>query len=161
MAPDPRARAIDQQERFAEVQNGFPLIALLATTSALTVLSEWLWSPNAILNGLLVLQLCSVICFCTHVIQVNRWGIFWHFGPGWIRGSIPLHDIESCEVVTAHLAYGWGFQKTTLGWRYCRSGSSVLVVHRRNGKKVRLSTARAHELRRFINQAISPRSRFT
>ncbi|HVE15903.1 MAG TPA: hypothetical protein VNB29_04160 [Chthoniobacterales bacterium] len=160
MLPDRRACSAPPQERYLDVQDGYPLIAVLATTSALTVGSEWLWHPSAVVNALLISQLGLVICFCRFFIQANRWGVFWHYGPGWIRGSILLHDIESCQVVADRFAYGWGFQKTALGWRYCRSGSSVLVIQRRDGRKVRLSTARAHELRRFINSAIERPPKF-
>jgi len=75
--------------------------------------------------------------------------VFW-FGPGLIRRSFPLSEIESCTPVVNPWYYGWGIHWTRDGWLYNVSGMQALELRLRDGKKLRVGTDEPEELRRAI-----------
>lgn len=135
---------------YVDVQKGYPLVALLATTSLATLGSTWMAGPHLAATLILFPQLASMVCFCTLLIRVKDGGLTWRFGPGWIHGRIPLSEIVTTHIVMSPFAYGWGFRRTLSGWRFHHWGALAIVIHCRGGKRLRLGTSRAHELQQFL-----------
>jgi hypothetical protein len=142
--------------RFAEysdVQKGYPLIYLLTLTSLVTLCSTWIIRPPILATLLLIPQLVSLVCFCTLYIRIRDGRLDWQFGPGWIRGHLLLSQIVTTHIVRTPCAYGWGFCRTTRGWRFHRGGALAIEIHCRGGRRLRLGTTRAHELQHFVENA--------
>lgn len=144
----------EQPEEYVDVQKGYLLVGVLALTSTLTLVFNWISGPHIALTLFLILQLAAMVCFCTLFIRIKNGELTWQFGPGWIRGKVSLSDIRSSHIVTSPLAYGWGLQRSARGWSFRRSGALAVVLQCKGGVRVRLGTSRAHELHYFIEKNI-------
>ena len=134
---------------FIDVQRGGPLITVLSISSALTIIATAIW-PHVLGTMALLMQLAAAVCFCTLFIRVKKGLLRWQFGPGWIRGKMPLSEITGTTLVRTPFAYGWGLERTKWGWRFNRKGALAIVIRRREGQCLRLGTARAAELQQFL-----------
>jgi hypothetical protein len=113
-----------------------------------TNLPEWVaW----IVLGIL---LVSLILFATLTVTITGDVLQIRFGPGIIRKSIPLREIESCGVVHNPWYYGWGIRYTPQGWLFRVSGLHGVEVRLRSGRKYYIGTDVPEELERAIRQAI-------
>lgn len=151
-----RRRSPAQTQEYVDVQSGLPLTALLALTSFATIASTKLLGPHLIVTLLLFPQLVGMVCFCSLVIRVKEGVLSWKSGPGWLRGQVPLAQIVSMRVIKTRLAFGWGLRRSRFGWRFARETALALELHCRGGRRLRLGTARAHELRRFLERMSVP-----
>jgi hypothetical protein len=64
---------------------------------------------------------------------------FW-FGPGVLRRSFPLADVQSCTPVTNPWWYGWGIHLTPYGWLYNVGGREAVQLTLRTGRALRVGT---------------------
>jgi hypothetical protein len=143
---------IDAPTEYADVQKGTLLVDVLSVSSALTVIST-IVRPHIIETIALLLQLATLVCVCTLFIRVKDGYLMWQYGPGWIRGKVALSDIESSQIVTSRLAYGWSYRRDKRNWNFNRQGATVLEILYCGGKRLGLGTSRAAELRHIIENA--------
>lgn len=134
---------------YVDVQKGSALLDALSLSSTLTLISTVIW-PNLIGTLALLGQLGTMVCFCTLFIRVKEGYLMWQFGPGWVRGKVALPEIETCRVVRRRLAYGWGSCRTQRGWAFNPAGALALEIVYGGGRRLRLGTPRAHELRHIL-----------
>lgn len=64
---------------------------------------------------------------------------FW-FGPGVLRRSFPLADIDSFTAVTNPWWYGWGIHFTPRGWLYNVGGLRAVELALQSGRTLRVGT---------------------
>lgn len=147
-------RLHEQPGEYVDVQKGYLLVAVLALTSTSTLVFNWISGPHIALTLLLILQLATMVCFCTLFIRIRNGELTWQFGPGWVRGKVALSDISSSHIVTSPLAYGWVLQRSERGWSFRWSGALAVELRCEGGVRVRLGTSRAHELHYFIEKHI-------
>src|SRR5512143_1230918 len=60
----------------------------------------------------------GILTFGAMTIVVDQDRLSFWFGPGWIRRSFRLADIESWTAVRNPWWYGWGSHLTPQGWLY-------------------------------------------
>jgi len=142
-----------QPLEWVDVQTSYPLLAVLGTAIFAVLVWTWVAGPHIVRTLLLPALGWAMVCFCTLRICVTEGCLSWQFGPGWIRGRVPLSEMVTTHIVMSPWAYGWGFHRTIWGWRFHRGGALALEIHCRNGKRLRLGTTRAHELQHLIESA--------
>ncbi len=101
----------------------------------------------------------AMILFSSLKIEVTENRVKWLFGPGLVRGSMPLARIEDARVDSSGFSEGWGIHYTSRGWLYNVSGTRVVVVKLKGGRQFMLGTNEPEELRDAIKQAIAVRHR--
>lgn len=99
--------------------------------------------------GLAVLLLAGIL-FSSLTTEVTQDCFTFWFGPGLIRRSFALSDIESCTPVLNPWFYGWEIHWTPDGWLYSVSGTQALELKLRTGSKIRVGTDEPSELCRII-----------
>lgn len=87
----------------------------------------------------IVVAIVSLI-FSTLTIEIADGELRWYFTARFIRGSVPLRDIEGATQVRSSPAYGWGLRKTPEGTLYCVSGLDAIRVKTRDGRVINLGT---------------------
>jgi hypothetical protein len=80
--------------------------------------------------------------------------VFW-FGPGILRRTESLSNIESVEPVKNPWYYGIGLRVTPRGMLYSVSGLSAVEVTRNDGSRFRLGTDEPEKLTAALRQALS------
>ncbi len=80
--------------------------------------------------------------------------VFW-FGPGVLRKTVPLADIQSVEAVRNPWYYGIGLRATPRGMLYNVSGLSAVEVTRRDGGRFRVGTDEPEKLCASLRQAMA------
>lgn len=114
-------------------------IAALAGLAAAAVAFIQIGSPPAVWL-VVVLAVLGVFSFGSMTVEVdqNRF-IFW-FGPGWIRRSFSLAEIQSWTGVRNPWWYGWGIHLTPNGWLYNVGGRGAVQLELRDGRRLRVGT---------------------
>lgn len=102
----------------------------------------------------LVLLLCMVI-FGSMTVTVNDTTVTVQFGPGPIRKTIQLLDIDSCRAVRNPWWWGWGIRRIPSGWLYNVSGFDAVELVMKNGRIFRLGTDEPQALAEFIRSKLS------
>jgi hypothetical protein len=106
-----------------------PAVYLLVRFGQTPVL--WVVAAVAVLG---VFALSSM----TIEVDQNRF-TFW-FGPGWIRRSFPLAEIQAWTPVTNPWWYGWGIHLTPHGWLYNVGGRGAVQLELRDGRRLRVGS---------------------
>lgn len=146
--------------RYQHTQIGWMLIVVFAVAMlVIAILMAAEGPPRTDLPGwvawmVLAILLVCLILFATLTVTITGEALQIRFGPGIIRKSIPLKEIESCRVVHSPWYYGWGIRYTPHGWLFRVSGLQCVEVSLRNGRKYRIGTDVPAELDRAIRQAI-------
>lgn len=77
------------------------------------------------------------------------------FGPGLIRKSFMVADIEHTVIVRTHWYNGWGIKLIRGGWLYNVSGLDAVQISMRNGKIYQIGTDEPQQLLAAIKHAIA------
>jgi hypothetical protein len=103
---------------------------------------------------LAVLVFVAVGCSSLTVAVTPSSLVFW-FGPGILRRTESLSNIESVEPVKNPWYYGIGLRVTPRGMLYSVSGLSAVEVTRNDGSRFRLGTDEPEKLTAALRQALS------
>ncbi len=109
-------------------------------------------SGFSVLGGLAAIFLI-VGLFATLTVEVRDGLLKFHFGPGLIRKTLKISEIESCEIVRNPWYYGWGIHATSKGWIYNVSGFEALEIFMKDGRRLRIGTDEPEILRKVIVEA--------
>lgn len=124
---------------------GIPLIAILITA--------FLTKTNlSLMLSFFIVALCLLILFYSLTVEIANDYLKFYFGIGLIKFKINIEEIYSCEIVKNPWYYGWGIRLTPNGWLYNISGFQALEINLKNGKRFRLGTDEAEELRKTLYQ---------
>ncbi len=140
-----------QASEFIDLQKSRRLVPVLAVTSLATLACSRIDGLEIVLTLFLLAQLAAMVCFCTLLIHVKDGWLHWQYGPGWIRGQVPLNEIEATYVVG--VAHG-----DVQRWPWSSRGRTALEIRSRETGWV-LPTPRAFELQSFLNARQIPRNR--
>ena len=94
--------------------------------------------------------------FATLTVEVRDGLLKFRFGPGLIRKTLRISDIESCEIVRNPWYYGWGIHATSKGWVYNVSGFEAVEIFMNDGRRLRVGTDEPEILRKVIIEAQKP-----
>ena len=94
--------------------------------------------------------------FATLTVEVRDGLLKFRFGPGLIRKTLRISDIESCEIVRNPWYYGWGIHATSKGWVYNVSGFEAVEIFMNDGRRLRIGTDEPEILRKVIIEAQKP-----
>ncbi len=96
-----------------------------------------------------VLGICCAL-FSTMTVVCDREHLHIWIGHV-IHRSFSIRDVVSSKVVGAPWYYGWGVRLVPHGWLYRVSGSHVVEIVMRNGKRYMIGTDEPQRLSDFIN----------
>jgi hypothetical protein len=100
----------------------------------------------------LFLIACWVL-FGSLTVEISTTSMTVRFGPGLIKKSFKLGEIEEAAVVRNKWWYGWGIRLTPHGWMYNVSGLNAVELDLRGGKKFRIGTDEPEKLQAAIRSA--------
>jgi hypothetical protein len=92
----------------------------------------------------------SAVVFSSLTIRVADGQLYWHFGPGVVKKSVPLSAIARTESTTTTFLNGWGIHLTSRGWLYNVAGRRAVHVQLRDGTQFLLGSDEPESLERAI-----------
>lgn len=95
--------------------------------------------------------------FSTLTVEVDEERLAFAFGPGVLRKTVPIVEIESAGVVVNPWWYGWGIRLTPEGWLYNVSGLLAVEIRRTDGSRFRLGSDEPDALLAAIEEALARR----
>ncbi len=105
--------------------------------------------------GIVSIIYLFVLNMCTLTIEIDKAQLRWHFGLGFPRKSIDLHEIESIKQVRNKWFFGFGIRKLISGgWLYNVHGLDAVEVITKEGKIVRLGTDDPRGLSRTLSAIV-------
>lgn len=125
---------------------GIGCVALLAVQA----IAGW----SAIASGVAVVVLVLLSQFTVLTVTVDDRSVRAAFGPGWIRRTIPLAEIEEVRSVRNRWWYGWGIRLTPHGWLFNVQGLDAVELRLRSGSSFRVGTDDPIGLQRAIATAL-------
>jgi hypothetical protein len=99
---------------------------------------------------LLAVLLLAGFAFGSLTIEVSHDRLTFWFGPGILRRSFALAEIDSCAAVTNPWWYGWGIHLTPRGWLYNVAGRRAVELALRDGRTLRIGTDEPEQLCQVI-----------
>jgi hypothetical protein len=103
---------------------------------------------------ILTVLIISVILFSSLTVIGKENFIKIKFGPGLIKKTFYLKNIESCKVVKNKWWYGWGIRKIPKGWLFNVSGLDAVEITMKNGKVYRIGTDEPQKFNEFIQKKL-------
>ncbi len=90
--------------------------------------------------------LIAVFWFNRLTVIVGAGEVRAHFGPGWPRRTIAVHNIVGIKQVRNKWYYGWGMRGIPGGWMFNVWGLDAVELDLANGKKFRIGTDEPQDL---------------
>lgn len=141
-------------EEYRHTQTGYLVLVAVGggalCAAAVMALTGFHWLP---LSVALLLWVCLVL-FSSLTVTVDAEKIVARFGPGVIRKTFLLSDVESCEAVRNQWYWGWGIRWIVHGWLYNVSGLSAVELRMKSGRRNRIGTDEPGELQKAIQRFI-------
>ena len=141
-------------KRYQHTQIGYFIIITLVIVSIFIVYLMDVQGLNWIAFATLIIFGVCLVLFATLTVVIEGNVLRIRFGPGVIRKTFPLKDIESCRVVKNPWYYGWGIHLTPHGWLFNVSGSYAVEIKMKTGRKYRIGTDVPNDLEKAILQSI-------
>ena len=98
----------------------------------------------------LIVAVLGVFAFGSMTVEVDHERFTFWFGPGWIRRSFLLAEIQSWTPVTNPWWYGWGIHLTPHGWLYNVGGMGAIQLELRDGRRLRVGSDEPERLAEAI-----------
>ncbi|MEJ2151424.1 MAG: hypothetical protein P8Y29_00395 [Gemmatimonadota bacterium] len=119
---------------------GSVIVGLVVTLWWLLAVSEH-WGPDIVVAATLTaLFLFLLFVFRAMTIEVDSAELRWWFGGRFWTHNVAIDKILAVVIVRTRFWHGWGIHRVSGGWLYNVSGRSVVEVHLRGGKLLRLGT---------------------
>ena len=133
------------------------VLCVAAILVVLALASEF--RPEVLLVTLPALAILVVVgwLFSSLTVTVSRDVVAWSFGPGLLKWSLPVADIEAVESTRTSPLVGWGIRWTPSGMVYNVSGFDAVRIRTRTGRTLRIGTDEPEELRHALENARSTR----
>lgn len=136
---------------YKHTQVGYVLavaMAILGVTSFILVAMDpsQMWPAGL----MVIIAVLIVWLFSSLSVIVDEHRFYFFFGPGVIRKSYSLKDIQSCQAVKNPWWYGWGIHLTRHGWLYNVSGFRAVEIILNDGKRFRVGTDEPEKLTQVI-----------
>jgi hypothetical protein len=148
--------SLTEMEQYKHTQIGYVII-FIGLGVAIPIVRSTLVSPSrdwVLLTGVLILAIGTML-FGTLTIEIKDGILKSGFGPGLIRKTVRLADIEACRVVRNPWYYGWGIRMTPHGWLYNVSGTRAVEITLKGAGKFRLGTDEPEVLCQAIMRSLA------
>ena len=132
---------------------GISLLASVIGILVILLLVSQIGPRPLLLIVLALLVFVAVSCSSLTVATTPSSLVFW-FGPGILRKTVALREIERVEPVKNPWYYGIGLRVTPRGMLYNVSGLSAVEIPKRDGSQVRLGTDEPERLAAALRQAL-------
>jgi hypothetical protein len=146
---------------YAHTQRSWPLVLLLGLSGVVTLALPLVrpefsqtTGPRLTLAAAGVALFVSAVVFSSLTIRVGDGQLYWHFGPGVVKKSIPLSEIARTESTTTTFLNGWGIHLTSRGWLYNVAGRRAVHVMLRDGTEFLLGSDEPESLERAISAGV-------
>ena len=110
--------------------------------------------PNWIALLVFVILVVTLWLFSGLTVMVDEHSIQVRFGPGAIKKTISLADIQSAKPVRNKWWYGWGIHTIPGGWVYNISGLDAVELVLRDGRIYRVGTDEPQRLCDFVRERL-------
>ncbi|MDD5556713.1 MAG: hypothetical protein PHN82_05615 [bacterium] len=139
--------------RYRNVQIGNALIVILG--AGIIILANLLnaYGFRASIFVILVVLLAALALLHSLTVEVDDRSVLASFGPGLVRRRIPLDAIAEVRVERAPWYYGYGIRWTPMGWTFRVSGSHVVQLVLRDGRRFCIGTPEPEVLARAVDDA--------
>jgi len=138
---------------YKHTQVGHLTIGILLGTGAVTAgLLVARTGAVLVLGSVLVALLIAAFLFGSLTTEVDEQRFTFWFGPGVMRRSFALSQIQSCTPVTSPWWYGRGIHWTPDGWLYNVAGGGAVQLTLADGRRLRVGTDEPEELCRLIRR---------
>jgi len=138
---------------YKHTQVGHLTIGILLSTGAVTAgLLAARTGAVLVLGSVLVALLMAAFLFGSLTTEVDEQRFTFWFGPGVMRRSFALSQIQSCTPVTSPWWYGRGIHWTPDGWLYNVAGGGAVQLTLADGRRLRVGTDEPEELCRLIRR---------
>ena len=147
---------------YRHTQNGTLLVALLGAAVLVTLLilgavpaapdeegGRWVAGLTA------VILVTVAFLFRSLTITVGNGVLSWSFGPGLIRKSVRLANIERVVPTRTSPLAGWGIHWTGRGWLYNVAGRGAIEVQMKDGRRFLLGTDEPGRLARAVEDGLT------
>lgn len=142
------------ETRYEHTQTGYLLIAALGGGAALMAILMAIAGFKWVLLVVLVVLLVCLALGPTLTGTVDENAVRLRFGPGLIRKTILLSDVQSCEEVKNPWWYGWGIRLIPSGYMFNVSGLRAVELRLKTGRIFRIGTDDPTGLATAIRQAL-------
>jgi hypothetical protein len=147
-------------EQYKHTQIGYVIIAglgagiLIVLSILLTQRRDW------VMVLVLFIMTIATILFVSLTIEIAEGVLTISFGPGIIRKTVHIADIEACKVVRNPWYFGWGIRLTPHGWLYNVSGTQGVEITLKGGRRFRLGSDEPEVLCQAITLSLSKPAAF-
>ncbi|HET7633304.1 MAG TPA: hypothetical protein VFK51_01130 [Burkholderiales bacterium] len=112
-------------------------------------------TPNGAFLALAAFVLIgTAIVFSSLTIEIDETQLAWHFGPGLIRKSVALADIEYAAATQVRWTGGCGIHRTANGWLYNVAGRGAVLVRLKNTRQFLLGSDEPERLDTALRSAV-------
>jgi hypothetical protein len=133
-------------QKYKRTQVGFTMLAVMFGVILLIDLIMIITGLNIVATLVVFVLFVVAFLFSTLTIELNNGLLTASFGPGLIRKTVRLDEVQSCQPVTNPWYYGLGIHLTPNGWLYNVSGTQAIELTLHNGRKIRFGTAQPDKL---------------
>jgi len=140
---------------YRHTQWGAAILFPMGAAVVLTLMVMGKLGIHPIAFGVLAVLVVLAILFASLTVEVTTAEVRLRFGPGLIRKSFPLAEIESARAVRNSWWYGWGIRLTPHGWLFNVSGLDAVELRMTEDRRFRVGTDEPRVLLQAIAQASS------
>jgi hypothetical protein len=124
-------------------------VAIVLGASILILADE----AHVVTGVTLAILLLALFLFHGLTVEVTTEAVTASFGPGWIRRTFSMEDIQGARIVRNRWYYGWGIRFTPHGWMFNVSGLSAVELELAGNRRFRIGTDEPERLLNSIHTA--------
>lgn len=136
-------------------QVGTVMLVAFGTVAAVSLVGVVLQWGGLAWVAILVGGVAAAIVFGTLTVEVADGRLMLWFGPGLIRRTFPLVQIQSVRPVRNRWYYGWGIRLVPGGWLFNVSGLNAVEITLASGRRYRIGTDEPQALNQAIERALA------
>lgn len=140
--------------RYKKGQVGNAVIIILGSSIIICANIMYMYGFHPVAFIILLAALIGLPLGGTLTVEVDDREVRARLGIGLIRKTIPIDDIESCDVRRIPWYWGWGFRLSPRGWMFRVSGLSVVELFLKDGRRFCIGSNEPDILARAINAAV-------
>ncbi|MGQ0615074.1 MAG: hypothetical protein ACT4PV_15175 [Planctomycetaceae bacterium] len=138
---------------FRRTQRGTVILAALLGGAILGGAAALLAGTPFGAAAVAAILLLTALLFGSLTVEVDAERVRIRFGPGLVRASWALAEVEDAQVVRNRWWHGWGIHRFASGWVFNVSGFDAVELRLRGGRRVRIGSDRPAELRAAVREA--------
>ncbi|MFC3031897.1 hypothetical protein ACFOEE_05145 [Pseudoalteromonas fenneropenaei] len=139
---------------YQHTQLGWAIWGILAWIASFVGVAWVLTGPNLGVIGFMALLVLMAILFGTLTVKIADDRISWWFGPGILKKSLSLAELQSVRAVSNSWSHGIGIRITHDGWVYGVSGFQAVELVVDEEQRYRVGTDEAEALLAAIQTAM-------